>query len=372
MNSASCNILKRSDFLEQTSVSCGIGGDRCKPMVNLKEMLRNVSIFRLPPRSVTIGGDLKWTDLIPIVVRICGEKSADCRTDLAIPDCFTGLLSVKLQVGFNGTQGIRYVLADLIFKNVSTTGPVLFETIYQPINGWNMVSRSGNPGYIQGKPLLVAKFNSSTGLVDDQKTIQSSLVGINSRSINFGEDIFQSVGVQVANRENRTEWCNRWMSFVLESFFSGRDISEWRLAVYGNAQLNQTLLWLPIQLETQQLKCFSHEIKANLIIVYTKSGSFDQPQNKLTNAILQLRSGGSEATCQQMTSSSNNCFFLFTQTVSFVSAEATTLMILPVPPRWRIQLPHDFFYPFLMSSSTALFPVAIQLFYCITLALLIV
>jgi hypothetical protein len=327
-------------------------------VINLVELFGNVSVFRLPPRSIKIGGDLKWTDLVPIVIRICEANATNCRTDLPIPKCLTGLESVTLRVGFNGTQGIRYVLADLLFKNGSASVGIRFETVYQPLNGWVQISRSGNPGYIQGKPLLATKFNTSTGVADgDGGGIQSLRLFGNSRSIKFGEDSFQTARIDIQNRENRTEWCSRWTSFILQHFWSGQDVSEWRLGVYGNAELNQTLLWLPIDVDTKQLTCFSRQIKAHFVIVYVKSGSFDQPQNKLMSASLHLRSQGSESVCQHTTS---NCSLLLTQTVSFVSAEATTSMILPVPPRWRIQLPHDFFYPFLMSSTAS---VSIQFFY---------
>ena len=356
MNSASCNVLNRVNFLEQTSATCNIG-DRCKPVVNFVELFGNVSVFRLPPRSVKIGGDLKWTDLVPIVIRICEGNATNCRTDLPIPKCLTGLESVTFRVGINGTQGIRYILADLLFQNGSAPVGVRFETVYQPMNGWVQVSRSGNPGYIQGKPLLATKFNSSAGVAEDDGRIQSLRLFDNSQSINFGEDIFQTARIDVQNRENRTEWCSRWTPFILQHFWSGQDISEWRLGIYGSAELNQTSLWLPIDVDSKQLTCFSRFVKAHLVIVYVKSGSYDQPQNTLLSASLHLRSHGSESVCQQITS---NCSLLLTQTVSFVSAEATTSMILPVPPRWRIQLPHDFFYPFLMSSTAS---VSIEFFY---------
>lgn len=153
----------------------------------------------------------------------------------------------------------------------------------------------------------------------------------------------------VTEAANRSEWCSsQWRSFVLSSFW-GQNVTNWRLGVYGNAQLNDSTQWLPLQIphNAPDLPCLSRSIRAELVVLYVRSGSYDQPQNKLLNAVLYLKADGTD-TCP---SGEQRCTFQLTQSVAFIRADVSTTMILPEPPRWRVQLPRDFFYPFLLSSS---------------------
>lgn len=165
---------------------------------------------------------------------------------------------------------------------------------------------------------------------------------------------FQVLKVDKSNLEtvNMSDWCpSQWKPFVLKLFW-GTDIGQyWKLGVFGNARLNESAHWIPLQIQFDELPCLSRSIRAELIVVYVRSGSYDQPQNKLLNVVLKItRTDQQAGTC----AGKQHCSFLLTQSVVFMRADAPTSMILPQPPRWRVQLPRDFFYPFLLSSTSTI------------------
>lgn len=359
LNSASCNIARPIGFLQPENHQCYLPGDLCDPAVRPEEWLANFAVFRLPSYSAYSNGNsnssIHWGDmdkLAPVILRICKTES-ECRSDLSPPkpNCQNNSLSaVILRIGFNGTEGVRFVLVDLFYK-AKSAGAVRFETIYQSLadrSGNNPVRlRSGNPGYIQGKPLVVAKLNSSGG----EGAFRSlELFGdtTKSRMIRFGEDSYQIIKTNSVKMKNRTEWCSKWRDFVLGNYWGTADIADLRLGAFGNVELDETSpgFWLPVQIQSE-LECYGAIIDAQLVIIYAKSGSYDQPQNKIIGAGLTLRSDG-ETYCYE----SVDCSLLLSQTVSFVKADSPTYMIMPQPPRWKIELPCDFFYPFLLSSAS--------------------
>ncbi|KAK4008377.1 hypothetical protein OUZ56_013519 [Daphnia magna] len=368
LNSATCNIAKEVTFLQSDDhYQCILPGeDRCNPNIRLEQRMSHLAVFRLPSYSASAGysnSSIRWGDmdkLAPIIIRICDSDSG-CRSDLPAPEpsCQNSLTAVTLRISYNGTEGIRSVLVDLLYA-AGKSGAVRFRTIHQSLGeiqnggGSNPVRiRSGNPGYLNGKPVLAAKLNSSSGEGAFQ-TLDVFPGKPRSRVIRFGEDSYHSIRVSSPKVENGTELCDKWRQFVLESFW-GHDFERLRLGAFGNVELNETEfsgLWLPIRIQSDELVCFKSLIQAELFIIFTRSGSYDQPQNKLVGAGLQLRSSGAEYCAID----SASCSLLLIQTVSFVMADSPTFMILPQPPRWRIQLPYDFFYPFLLSSASSTSP----------------
>ena len=353
LNSASCNIAKTVGFLQTETYQCNLPGGRCNATIRIEEWLTNLTVFRLPSYSVYSNGNssVRWGDLdklAPVVVRIC-QTDLECRTDVPAPkpSCRNSLEAVTLRIGFNGTEGIRFVLADLLYT-AKTSGPVRFEMTFhsladRPVNQ-PLRMKSGNPGYLKGKPIVAAKLNSSSA----EGTFKSLLLfprTTKSRLIRFGEDSYQTVKMDGVVVKNRTEWCSNWRKLVLDSFW-GPEFDEMRLGAFGNVELNETG-WLPIEIQHSDLECLGSVINSDLVIIYTKSGSYDQPQNKLLGAGLQLRSQEDGPYCMEAT----KCSLQLSQTVSFVLTDSPTVTVLPQPPRWKIQLPRDFFYPFLLSGS---------------------
>lgn len=368
LNSATCNIAREVTFLQSDDhYDCILPGeDRCNPNIRLEQWMANLAVFRLPSYSAYQGisnSSVRWGDLnklAPIIIRICDSDSG-CRSDLPAPEpsCRNSLTAITLRISYNGTEGIQSVLIDLVYT-ARRSGAVRFRTIHQSLgqiqkpDASNPVRiRSGNPGYLTGKPLLVAKLNASSG--DGVYQTLDVFPGTpRSRVILFGEDSYHSFRVTSPKAENRTELCNKWRQLVLKSFW-GHDFERLRLGAFGNVELNETEIsgaWLPIHIQSDELVCFRSLIRAELAIIYTRSGSYDQPQNKLVGAGLQLRSSGAEYCSVE----SASCSLLLSQIVTFVMADSPTVMILPQPPRWRIQLPYDFFYPFLLSSAASASP----------------
>lgn len=374
LNSISCNIAKKIEFLKSENYECELPQNECRPEVRIEEWLSNLAVFRLPSYSANPDKNsnmsVRWGDvdkLAAVVVRTCDDQQ--CRLDVPPPEpnCTHSLASLILRFGYNGTEGIRYVTADLLYAR-KTSGSVRFDVVFEsstdrPVGGSQLRFRSGNPGYQPDKPLLAAQLNSSSG--DGYFQYLQVFPGTGkSRLIRFGQDSYQVVKTNGVRMSNRTEWCSNWRRFVLQSYW-GRDLVDLRVGVFGNVELNETSLWLPIEMQTD-LVCFASTIHASMVILYSKSGTYDQPQNKLSGVGLHIRSDrGDTSYCTE----SADCSLLLSQTVSFVVVDSPTYMILPQPPRWKIQLPHDFFYPFLLSSATGRVSIDHNLFTCVVTCL---
>lgn len=221
------------------------------------------------------------------------------------------------------------------------------ETVFRSLTEENRTiwSKSGNPGYLEGKPVLVGVVDPSVNLKSKQ-VLQLFPNKPMPRTVFFGQDYLDSFNWMIHQVDNRTEWCSKWRRLVLEQFW-GADITDWRMATYGNSELNHTEQWIPIHIEFK-LVCFDPEINSEMVIVHAKSGTFEQPQSKIIGAAIRLESGGNDV-CQ-----TSSCSSILSQSVTFIDDSSSTSMILPGPPRWRLRLPRDFFYPFLLLSSSSL------------------
>lgn len=343
--------------------------------MNPIEWLSDLAVFRLPPRTLHGAGNftaahgVQWNDadkLAPVILRVC--DSGGCRADVRPPNpsCHVDLAVLTLRLGFNGTQGILYVLADLHYGNGSRI--MKLETIFQSVTEWTGSPsrvRSGNPGYLKGKPLIFAKFNHTSGEgIYHTFTLFPAIT--KARQIMFGQDSLQTVQIMKPWKGNLTDWCPSWQNYILGALF-GSDLDGIRVGPFGNSNLqdNKMNQWLPITIQSE-LACFSTKIRSDLMVVYTKTGTYDQPQNKLIGVALGLRSDR-EAKCNTI----DGCTLSLTHSVSFVFSEITSETILPQPPRWRVHLPYDFFYPFLLSSSGVKITVTLMELGSVTLALFV-
>ena len=103
--------------------------------------------------------------------------------------------------------------------------------------------------------------------------------------------------------------------------------------------------WIDIDVDWQ-LVCFDRLIRAQLAVVYAKSGSYDSPQNTIVATALRLAPSG-RSVCRSAT-----CTLTLTTAVTFIERSGQTATALPTPPRWRVRIPRDFFYPFLLTSAS--------------------
>ena len=102
---------------------------------------------------------------------------------------------------------------------------------FEPADGRKAFRKSGNPGYLRGSPILARDGNDSTNSTGGYRLLSHS----GHTPVLFGVDTFHS-GQITQRMENRTEWCSKWRSFVMEQLW-GADISQWRIATFGNSPL---------------------------------------------------------------------------------------------------------------------------------------
>ena len=104
-------------------------------------------------------------------------------------------------------------------------------TEFEPVDGRKPFRKSGNPGYLRGRPVLARNSNSSANATS--RYLQLSHAG--GPPVLFGVNTFNS-GRITRQIDNRTEWCATWRHWVMEQLW-GADISQWRIAAFGNSPL---------------------------------------------------------------------------------------------------------------------------------------
>lgn len=359
LNSAACVTRKPARFLQQESHSCSnVPAERaqlCSPAWNLTEFFTDMFVLQNPPQSPDSSKWNKTNELISIVPRWC--ISGDCYANQSLPDpsydpedkaCLNTLKALTYNIIYNGTSGIRKVFADFEFADTSRESsqhPVRFQTAYNSLGTSNIRPKSGNPGYLRGKPVLVLKPGAAgeAETYDHLKVFPSSAT-CRDRVVQFGVNSLNLCQVE-QYVINRTQWClGKWTPFLFNVLYGDANISQWRVATFGNSLSNESSQWLPLVLSSN-VACLSRTVRSEMSVVYSRSGSYDAAQMRIVGLDVRL-SGDEKSLC-----SDSVCRFQFSNAINFVDASGKALYVLAEPPRLRLQLPADFFYPFLLSSS---------------------
>ncbi|WAR01952.1 TECT3-like protein [Mya arenaria] len=252
----------------------------------------------------------------------------------SVNTCRNVVQEVRYFFTTNGTFGISQVQAQFVFRDIMAADLPLsqsFSVAYNTLSDTNdTVARSGNPGYIVGKPIPYGTLNETTNAdgtktmnvstVTDaqcqfiQNTIVQTLEGVNARENNrfvatFGNTVDTSVGdwvrVIVSNRPGPTD----------------------AAAVLG---------------EKCRLRMGLH-----IQILYANVGALALPQRRIIGVALIAYCAG--AACN--TGVTDTQLFEVSQSVSFVDVSQPATGFQGEPPIFIARVPNDFFYPFLVYSS---------------------
>ncbi|XP_018423502.1 PREDICTED: tectonic-3-like [Nanorana parkeri] len=162
-----CSDNNPAKFLQSGSTLClrmfSNLTDSCETELSLDPLhyYQDIAVLRVPPDvsgqgASTVRGRGGWMGhgMVPV------SSSVTARPVVQGDQCNNVVSQVIYTVLYNGTQGITNVSVDFILGNVPTTSPSIQQNttvIYKPVTstaGSSVQTRSGNPGYLVGYPVL--------------------------------------------------------------------------------------------------------------------------------------------------------------------------------------------------------------------------
>ncbi|KAG7163571.1 B9 domain-containing protein 2-like [Homarus americanus] len=278
-------------------------------------------------------GNLFEDQLLPVKVFLCQGI-----TDVQAKVYFTNVTDVMTH--FTNNFGVEYIWAssehDVIFK------------------------RSGHPGYIIGKPILLGKLVTNVTEEGDLK-----------EAIYLDTDPRQWLTMLAPGREGR---CDSRSQVTFGEEMRTGCIIQLKQEDFSDCQLLQhqflKLLLGHIRSNTNELriatfghelgvsKCFDLILSLHFEIAFSQQGSLANPQAKVIGIVLHYGEPQSiEFTCgslgcQNALLQDQTPLVELVSSVSFVEVTQAPQPAYSQPPTLDVKLPYDFFYPFLPSSSS--------------------
>jgi hypothetical protein len=325
--------------------------------------------------------------------------------------------SVCYTVTFAADGTIDGVAADITLTNLTSTGSSVvleqsytieysspaFASMISATSYGNVVNRtrSGNPGYLHGLPLLAARplrLDSATETVMSARIPGLQLRGTKNDgscstgddtavTVNFGEDIFTGCTLAL-NLSSFQEMCNLGGKHVERSTLLSEkedsdvyvptylNITDTYVGIFGNADPLDHTQWLKIALETtstipsyktatQTCDDMITSLHYKFLVAYV--GSETNPQAKIIGAQVEYKR--EDVTFFAEDSQQQN--FMFFTTVSFITyGDSNYNVYAPPAPPVLFSVPYDMFYPFAINAGPATFSHTSALYGAVTTATL--
>lgn len=264
---------------------------------------------------------------------------------------------------------------------------VTFKAYSPSPSSGDIPSRSGNPGYLSGRPLLGRFIDMATNrsVVQPLRWIElsttSAFCTLTSsldlgRSIEFGISARTGCLLQLASYplsgQSAAEQCDnlqRQLDDLLQPPLSGLRydayVFDGHLAAFGNPNLTRSDHWTPVlPLSIQSRKrsndpSFLNKITCRLwtdlqvTLVHVGVGTTSQPQSKLIAAAFN-RTVRTVSLCVQPSCGricAEQSPLELTRSIHFESIESRTRLLVANSPVFRFHLPSDAFYPFTSGAS---------------------
>lgn len=354
---------------------------------------------------------------IPVTVHLCSElrskiPSFEQCTEVSdlqpsvhnseLQHCENVVKEVQYMIYHNGTVGITKVCAYLWLTNVTlnTRLSQKFSITFHWARDTKSFHRSGNPGYIVGKPVMSGK--KVTQILGTEGEIDKEAIEIDENpekwlsiagAKNDGRcDLEGSEGKSVRHPvtfgENRRSSC---MVFVIPSNFiqpsacaalhkaviqllSGNMMANvtspkefnFYIANFGDAKVEDTGDWTQVILESVPsflvsssesddwtLVCKGIVTSIHIDIMFANVGSLAIPQAKVLGSVFRFGPPHDIIfTCSSLhcAHETNEQHFDVVSSVSFIDVTKHAVVEFAEPPVYEVKLPHDFFYPFFSNS----------------------
>ena len=286
--------------------------------------------------------------------------------------CFPVLSSLDFTIVTNGTDGISSVTATLqITKLLMSYIPlkqsynVVFssvtDTIYQE-------TISGNPGYIDTYPVIVASLvsssdNNMTLLPQPLTILQSNPICNTSQRTTVGfRDNLSSGCVYSVDVVDINSNCNQ-LQQETRSLLLGNGYHS-HIAVFGNSKLfpdtSRTDLWAESIFEevgtnTQNNLGCKLYTKLSMQILYASNGTFNWPDRSIRGFKYELYYSYFDDSCVGFVCEFQVKIlakFFLTTSVDFIDISQAPLVKQRIAPGTTNILPNDFFFPFFVSAGS--------------------
>ncbi len=375
------------------------------------ERLTPLSIYaKIVPGNIRhLNADGSYTTISGLVVNGTGELP-ETVYDTTTGICKNALVAAHYHVTYSppstasgsetqvvGSGTITSITVDAVLTNISGTGAKVLEQEFlidfisdsQPAeslasnNNHNASSRSGNPGYITGRPVLageyvkLAKDPNVVGSVDKYAIEQYSgglrfpLVingdgtckeSISDKAKEFGDQVLYGIDAKVGCSTSYTPsqlqtLCDK--KSVPDQF--NMSYSTLRVGIFGNAnpyRIDQKSSWVPITVATAPTSskytdpervCKDLITGVEYEFLVAKVGSYGAPQEKIVAARVVYKT----STIYLDQSGSNQNVY-YTSSATFVTLEeGVGVPYVPDAPPLLPVLPYDVFYPFTQTRASS-------------------
>jgi tectonic-1/3 len=320
---------------------------------------------------------------------------------------------IKYVIHHNGSDGIKDIDVHFQVANVSNIFKQEFEVHYKwaNLNESLILERSGNPGYVAGKPIFIGiqilnktndmevkyiAFNKTYKYLTLPIADKSGICNENERyTVKFLENIKLKCSIVVKSSNFSTSACIKLQNRTFEaltSFVMSKNIGEkinfdrQFISKSGNISDNNTESWTKIFFEKLPQNVITAQIMENEIQCsgLVTSVIFDivhslisKPGVNKNHVILGLGiTFSQEVDLKWPKCFGKNCIDIlqldFVSFVSFHDISRPTRYYIAGGPNLDISLPYDFFYPFLSHSRSNGTTLNYKLIYhvCITLYLI--
>lgn len=232
-------------------------------------------------------------------------------------------------------------------------------------------SRSGNPGYIVGKPILAGvRVENFVALSGDSEQYLTMVTGsasgdcitdsLNRRQVLFGEN-FRSGCLIKSTLSDLTDRCDYIQSHVIEALLGPtRTIAvdgTLYIASFGNSNPLKIGDWVEVLITNEVLEGSCKGVAMHLEVLYANHGAHDNPQARIIGAKLTFEPIELEFMCVgsycQTYSQEQVQKFEMVTSVAFVDVTSAPEQAFAAKPAVRSKLPANFFHPYYISNSSS-------------------
>ncbi|KAI6657952.1 hypothetical protein LOD99_15669 [Oopsacas minuta] len=284
--------------------------------------------------------------------------------------CYPALSSIAFIIATNGTDGISSITATVYLTRLRVLSLPLeqsYSIIFSSVtDAETQESLSGNPGYLDTRPVIVANLLSTTdiitSLLPQSLTILQSNVNCNvsKQTIVGFRDNSNSGCVYSVNIADLSNRCTQ-LQQETRSLLLGNG-PHTHVAMYGNSKLylDSTELWVNTIFEEIAIPTLTESgcklyTNLNIQILYASNGTSYKPDRSIRSLKYTLYySLFSSISCIDYVCDfqDNVNKISLTTTVDFIDISQAPIVMKRVTPGTTNILPDDFFYPFFVSAAT--------------------
>ncbi|XP_016838374.1 tectonic-3 [Nasonia vitripennis] len=396
-----CDFKKTVKFLEDWKDSCHQNNLNNKNVFLFPSNFSNFTIVALPLKfnSQFLLQNCPNNICRAINVSYCSDSWTHCKKNITVQSycteksvCYNIVKKMRYMIYHNGSEGIQNIEVQIQLANISDSFKQEFEIFYKWIglNQSLVFERSGNPGYIAGKPILIGTQTvNKTGDVEVKyvifnKTHQHLTLPMADRTgmcsevesypVKFLEDLKLKCSIVVKSNNFSTSACIKLQNRTFESIvnfmmfknFEKVNFERQFVSKSGNISDNGTESWAKIFFEKIPQNVITAQITENEVqcsglvtsVVFDIVHSLiSKPGTNKNHVILGVGiTFSQEVDLKWPKCTGKNCQEVLqldlVSYVAFHDVSRPTRYHIAGGPNLDISLPYDFFYPFLSHSNS--------------------